>query len=131
MLQKPNRLAKTRDFNLLIKHGRFFGNKIFNLKWLRLAEAENYFPKKENSENFKKQLKIAISAGLKISKSAVKRNRLRRQAREVIRLLTKEEKIKNGYYLLFSAKAGALEKNFAEIRQDIELSLAKIGALKS
>ncbi|MDD2758175.1 MAG: ribonuclease P protein component [Patescibacteria group bacterium] len=129
MLNKLNRLAKVRDFNLLLKHGRFINGSFLTLKMLKLAEAVKYFPPKENPDEFKKQLKIAFSVGLKISKSAVKRNRFRRQLRESVRLLVKKSRLQPGWYLLFVAKAGCLEKNYAEISQETELLLRRSGCL--
>ncbi len=130
MLQPENRLAKTRDFNLLIKHGYFINGSFLSLKALQLSKAKQHFPPKENPEKFETQLRVAFAVGLKISKSAIKRNRFRRQLRESIRLLIKGSKINNGYYLLFIAKSGCLDKTYEEIeKQAIEL-LSKAKTLK-
>lgn len=94
MLQQDNRLRKLRDFNLVMKHGQWVSGQFLDVKALELAKNQNYFPKKEDPESFKKQLKLAIAAGLKVHKSAVKRNRVRRQIREVLRLLIKDGAIK-------------------------------------
>ena len=126
MLIDSNRLAKTRDFNLLVKRGQFVRGSFLDLKYLKLNQIQNYFPKQENAENFKKQLKLAISISTKISKSAVVRNRLKRQLKEAARPFVAGGKIKNGYYLLFIAKPSILEKNFADISQEIKLLFNKI-----
>ena len=130
MLQSINRLAKVRDFNLIIKYGRWVNGSFCDLKWLRLGTIQNYFPKKEDPEKFKKQLKLVFTVGVKISKSAVKRNRVRRQMREVVRLLIKDHQLQNGYYLLFVAKKPILEKNYSEIREEMKLLLFKSGSLQ-
>ena len=129
MLKPANRLKKVRDFNLLFKNGRFVAGSFFDAKYIDLSKNTKHFPKNESVESFIKQLKIGFSIGLKISKVAVKRNRLKRQAREVVRLLLKEDKIKNGYYILFIAKKGSLEKDHAQISQEIELLLNKMKVL--
>lgn len=119
-----------RDFNLLIKNGRWQNGSFFDLKYLELAKIKDLFPKKENPDTFAKQLKIAISAGVKLSKSAVKRNRVRRLIRESVRLIIKGKKLKDGFYLMFVAKPGALEKNFAEVSKEIELLISRARLLK-
>ncbi|HLD60872.1 MAG TPA: ribonuclease P protein component [Patescibacteria group bacterium] len=125
MLQQDNRLAKVRDFNLLMKYGRWANGVILDLKYLELAKIKNYFPKKEDPDKFARQLKIAFTVGLKISKSAVKRNRAKRQMREAVRLLVKDPGLKTGFYLMFVAKKGILEKDYAEISKEMTLLLQK------
>lgn len=125
MFQQENRLKKVRDFNLVIKHGFWVNGQLLDIKVLELAKNQNFFPKKEDSETFKTQLKIAISVGIKISKSAVVRNRVRRQVREVIRLLIKDKKVRTGYYILVVAKKTILTKNYAEISTETKLLLIK------
>jgi len=117
-----------RDFNLLMKNGRWANGTFIDLKYLPLENVP--VPKKENIENFKKQLRIAATVGLKVSKSAVKRNRARRQMREVVRLLMKEEKLKSGVYLLFVAKKDILKKEYAEISEEMKLLLKKSNLIK-
>jgi ribonuclease P protein component len=125
MLPKENRLAKVRDFNLLMKQGRWVNGGFLDIKVLELGKAVEFLPKKENADNFVKQLKLAIVVGLKVSKSAVKRNRLKRQVGEALGLLLKGGRMKTGFYLLVVARKEALEKNYAEISQEIELLLKK------
>lgn len=129
MYPKDNRLAKTRDFNLLLKYGRWANGRIFDLKYLNLPTARKFFPPKEESDNFEKQLKLAITVGLKISKKAVDRNRIKRQASEAIRLLLQKEEIASGYYFLFVAKKGALDSDYTEISQEVKLLLRSARAI--
>lgn len=128
MLPTPNRLTKVRDFNLVIKHGRWISGPFVDLKFLELAKNQNYFPKKEDLDKFKKQLRLALVVGLKVSKSAVVRNRLKRQMREAVRLLLKDGRLKEGFYGMIVAKKGIETKEYAEISKEIELlfSRAKI-----
>lgn len=124
MLQKENRLARVRDFNLLFNYGMWTNTTNLSLRFLCLEKNKNQIPKKENEENFVQQLLVGFTVGLKISKSAVKRNRLKRQMREVVRLLVKDKQIKKGFYLLFVAKAGAIGLSYEEIAKQI-ISLLK------
>ncbi|NQU83258.1 MAG: ribonuclease P protein component [Parcubacteria group bacterium] len=125
MLQTINRLKKVRDFNLIMKHGKWVGGSFLQAKYVKLAKIQEFFPKREDSKEFEKQLRIGFSVGLKVSKSAVKRNRLKRQLREVVRLLIKEDSLENGYYVLIIGKKEALEKDYAEISEEIEGLLRK------
>ncbi|MFH1790240.1 MAG: ribonuclease P protein component [bacterium] len=125
MLQAENRLKKVRDFNLLVKTGKWINGQFFDLKYVKLGEIFNYFPKKEDPDSFKKQLKIAFAVSVKVSKSAVKRNSLKRKARETVRLLIKDNKVKSGYYVLLIAKKQAIAVDYAEISQEIELLFKK------
>mgnify|MGYP001576944420 CR=1 FL=1 len=131
MLQQDNRLRKLRDFNLVMKHGQWVNGHFLDIKVLELVKNQNFFPKKEDPDSFKKQLKLAIAAGLKVHKSAVKRNRVRRQIREVLRLLIKDGLIKNGYYILVVAKKDVLEKDYAEISAELKLLLSRGKVIKS
>ena len=129
MLQQDNRLKKVRDFNLLMKYGRWVNGRFLDLKCLELAKIREYFPKKEDSKVFEGQFKVAFTVGLKIDKRAVIRNRARRQMREVVRLLLKEKKLKNGYYLLFVAKKEILGKEYIDITKEVEVLLKKSGVV--
>ncbi|TAN34235.1 ribonuclease P protein component [Patescibacteria group bacterium] len=129
MLQQENRLRKKRDFDLVLKHGHWMSGRILALKYVELAKIRDYFPKKEDPDNFEKQLKLAIVVGVKVSKSAVKRNRARRQMRETVRLLIKAGRIKVGYYIMVVAKNGVLGANYADISQEVESLLRKIKVL--
>ena len=130
MFTKDNHLAKVRDFNLVLKQGFWVNSQFLSLKVLDLAKNVNYFPKKEDVEKFKKQLKIAINIGLKVSKSAVVRNRAKRQIKEVVRLQMKENHIREGFYLFFVAKPNIKEKSFAEISEEVGLLLQRAKVLK-
>ena len=131
MFQQENRLRKLRDFNLVMKHGQWVNGRFLDIKVLELAKNQAYFPKKEDPDSFKKQLKLAIAAGLKVHKSAVKRNRVRRQIREALRLLLKDGLIKNGYYILVVAKKDVLDKDYAEISQEVKVLLSRGKVLKA
>jgi ribonuclease P protein component len=127
MLQKTNRLAKIRDFNLLLKHGRSVSGSFLSLRSLKLSTAQKYFPPKENPAAFQTQLKIAFAVGLKVSKSAVKRNRARRQLREAVRLMLKDGLIGPGWYLLFAAKPDILNRDYAAIAEECSQLVKKAG----
>lgn len=114
MLPANYRLTRMKDFEILFKEGRFVGANILTLKIWRI-EPEKY-PRRTYQ---KTDLKIGFVVGTKIDKRAVVRNRLKRQMREVVRLLLKDEKIKSGYMMAFIAKKKMIGKTYAEIDKDI------------
>lgn len=128
MLPTENRLTKVRDFNLVMEYGRWINGTFLDIKVLELAKNQNYFSAKVDPEIFKKQLRIAFTVGLKVSKSAVKRNRARRQLREAVRLLVLGQKVASGHYILFVARPKILEQNYASISQEVD-SLLRRGKL--
>lgn len=129
MYKKENHLTKVRDFNMVLKHGFWVNGVFLSLKVLELAKSTAYFPPKEDVDKFKKQLKLAINVGLKVSKSAVVRNRAKRQVREAVRLVMKENSIKEGFYLFFVAKPNIKDKSYAEISQEVKVLLERAKVL--
>lgn len=126
MLPKQYRLRKIKDFDILFKEGRFVDGQFVTAKIWKI-EPEKY-PRREYSvEN----LKIGFVVGKKISKSAVKRNRIKRQVREVVRLLLKEDRLKAGFMVAIVAKSNILGCKYQEIEKDVVQVLRKGGVLKN
>jgi len=120
MLQQQNRLTKMKDFEILMKEG-FFANSAFLSAKIWKIEPEKYPRRKYLADD----LRIGFTVGLKISKKAVVRNRIKRQLREVVRLMLKDDLIKKGYHVLIVAKAGIVGKEYGEIKNDVENLLGK------
>jgi len=103
-----------KDFEILVKEGKFVAGKFLNAK-IWLLDPEKY-PRRKYTTN---DLRIGFAVGLGISKKAVVRNRIKRQLREIIRLLLKEEKIKHGYHVLVMAKKEVVGKEYGEIEKEV------------
>lgn len=71
MLPASFRLYKRSDFKHLFANGRVIYNQYFNIRYIK---------------NNEKNSRFAILVSKKVSKKAVKRNRLKRVIREIIRL---------------------------------------------
>ena len=120
MLQQENRLKRKRDIEITFEQGRFVGGNLVNLKVWKVDPAQ--YPKRGYSGN---ELQFAFVVGVKIDKRAVVRNRLKRQMREVIRLLLKENKIQAGFFVMIMAKKEMLGVEYAKIDQDITAALRR------
>lgn len=125
MLPRPNRLTRTRDFELLFAQGRFAGGAFVTLKFWKIDP--DFEPKRELKAD---DLKIGILVSKKVSKRAVVRNRLKRQVREVVRLLHRDGRLPVGYLLVFSIKAEAKDQLYATLDADVQGVLKRARLLK-
>ncbi|HAT04022.1 MAG TPA: ribonuclease P protein component [Candidatus Magasanikbacteria bacterium] len=114
MLPKQHRLKHMKDWQILFDEGRFFGGECVTLKVWKI-DPEKYPRRKYSLDD----LLIGFAVGTKVHKSAVKRNRAKRQMREVIRLLLKENKASSGFLVGVIAKSCILDKDYAFIEQEI------------
>lgn len=120
MLQQENRLRKKRDIEITFEEGRFVAGNLVNLKVWKVDPIK--YPKRGYTGD---ELQFAFVVGVKIDKRAVVRNRLKRQMREVIRLLLKENKIKTGFFVMIMAKKEMIGIEYAKIDQDIIAALRR------
>lgn len=125
MLPRPNRLTRTRDFELLFAQGRFAGGAFVTLKFWRIVP--EFQPRRQLAAT---DLKIGILVSKKVSKRAVVRNRIKRQVREVVRLLLKENRIPIGYLLVFSVKAEARGQEYVTLETDVKNVLSRARLLQ-
>ncbi|OGH64329.1 MAG: ribonuclease P protein component [Candidatus Magasanikbacteria bacterium RIFCSPHIGHO2_01_FULL_41_23] len=114
MLPRENRLTKMKDYEILFKEGIFCGASLITAKIWKI-QPEKYSRRKYTLED----LKIGFLVSKKVSKRAVDRNRLKRQMREVIRLLLKDKRIDSGYMIAFSAKNNSLDAEYKNIEDNI------------
>lgn len=123
MLPQKNRLRHLRDFDSLLKQGKFVSGTLVTAKvWL--IDPLKY-PRRAYTKD---DLKIAVVVSMKVSKSAVVRNRVKRQLREVVRLLLKEDKVRHGFLISIMAKGDIVGKEYADIEKSI-LELFRRGQL--
>ena len=113
-----------KDFDILFKEGRFVGGALVTMKMWKI-DPEKYPLRKYSVDD----LKIGFVVSKKVHKSAVKRNRLKRQMREVVRLLLKENKLKHGFMISIMAKAEMLGKTYKEIEESVVGGLKRAGVL--
>lgn len=114
MLPDKYRLKHMKDFEILYKEGRFVPGTLVAIKVWQIVP--DMYPRRKYTVE---DLKIGFVVSTKVSKSAVKRNRAKRQMREVVRLLLKEDKIRPGFVVTFMGKEGMLEAEYAEIEKAV------------
>lgn len=112
MLPRENRLIQKPDFEKVKEEGEKFQSNLFGLLVLGTGKPITRFG-------------FVIST--KLSKRAVKRNRVKRILREQVRLLL--ERIKPGFDVVFLGKKPVLESNSREIEKEIKRLFKKAGLL--
>jgi ribonuclease P protein component len=122
MLPEEYRLKRKKDFEILFKEGKFFNGNFLNAKVWKI-ESQKY-PRRNFTPE---ELRFGFVAGLKVSKKAVERNRIKRQMREIVRLSLKENKFKKGHLVAFLAKENAVEAQHQDLAADIAFVLKKSG----
>ena len=111
MLRREYKLKRDNDFKKVFKQGKYFQEDFIKLKILKNKLADNRF---------------AFIVGLKVSKKATRRNKIKRQLEEIIRLnLGKMEK---GFDLVVLPEKEIISKSYSEIEKNL-LNLLKISKL--
>lgn len=125
MLPQINRLTRKRDFEIVFENGRFVSGALVLAKvWQPNLEQ---FPKRGYKVD---DLKFGFVVSKKVEKRAVWRNRVKRQMREVIRLLLKEERIESGYLVVIVAKSEIIGHEYNDIEKDLLSVLQRARVLK-
>ena len=113
MLPAKNRLTKEGDFKRVYTSGRSFFSSSIRLKTL---------------PNHLAVSRAAVVVSTKVSKKATKRNKLKRQLREIIRLNFK--KLNSGHDIVVSVQPQALKIDFEQLEKDLLGLLKKARILK-
>ena len=113
MVPAKNRLKKDKEIKLLFEKSRGVFGRCLGVR-LRL--------------NHLAETRFVFITGLKVSKSAVVRNLLRRQMREAIRKHLEE--IKRGFDVALVAKKEMIGAKFAVIEDDVLKTLEKANLIK-
>jgi ribonuclease P protein component len=112
-LQRRHRLSRSRDFDAVYRQGRSVSTRFLVLYW---------FPREEVGEDPRVGLAVPRKAG-----GAVKRNRLKRQLRDIVRPLLPELPVAHDYVLV--ARPGLAEgveaRGFDWLRERVREVLQK------
>ena len=112
MLKKINRLTKKKEFDNIWQKGRSSFDKILGIKTL---PNELAFPR------------FGILVGLKYSKKAVERNKLKRQLREIIRAELPGIKVGNDF--IITVLPGAKQAEFEDLERSLATNLKRLRLL--
>lgn len=98
MLSRRYKLKRNNDFKKVFKQGQYYQKDYIKLKVLA---------------NNLKISRFAFVIGLKISKKAVERNKIRRQLEEITRY--KFDKIKTGFDVVIMPNSEIIDKSYKRI----------------
>jgi len=112
MLPRQNRLATDKDFARLFKSGRFFDGPGIGLKAVAAGPGV---------------LRLGFAVGVKVAKRAVARNLIKRRLREIVR--KRLPSMRTGCHLVFIAKPGAADLEFADLEKAVDILLKKSGVI--
>ena len=113
MLPRENRLVRKPDFEKVKEKGKKFQSNLFGLL---------VFPNEEEISRF------GFVISKKLSKRAVKRNRVKRILREQVRMIL--FKIIPGFDVVFLGKKALLESSSGEVGLEVKRLLRKASLLK-
>lgn len=103
MLPKELRLRKENDFKRVFGEGKLFRTPFFDLRTVN---------------NGLKFCRFGFIVGLKVSKGATQRNRLRRQLAGAVKII--KNQIKPGFDIVFIGKTALIGKKQEEIIQNFQ-----------
>ena len=106
MKNQISSLKKQEDFKSIIK-GKKINNKYLTIFFRKLSDKNN------------KNLNISFLVQKKISKSAVKRNRVKRQMRAIMNDAIKNININLNYSYLLISKSPLLEIEYKKIKETV------------
>lgn len=111
MLKKENRLSTNFEFNVTRKHGKKVSGDYCSIFFLK-------------PNNYQGTVKVGIVVPKKISKIAVKRNRLKRIFSEIIR--KKIDSLPKNCWVVVHPKPSSLNQEYEKISTDVNKVLSKI-----
>lgn len=112
MLPKKNKLKRDRDFKRIFEQGKYYEQDFIKLRVLK---------------NDLKISRFGFIVGLKISKKATARNKIRRHLEEVVRLNL--NKIKLGFDIIILANPAIIEKDYQTTEKTLIILFKKTGVI--
>lgn len=117
---KPSRLSGRKVNDYLRRKGKTWKGKTMLIKWLHGA------PKNPNIHPETMAVYIGTAASVRLDKSAVRRNRMRRRCREAFRITLKSHKKLPTIQLLVTPRTASLDCVFEDIVFDVESFLSQL-----
>ena len=113
MLPAKHRLTKDKEFNNIFKKGKSSYSTTLGIKVVK------------NNLDYSR---FGILVGVKVSKKAIVRNRIKRLIREIIHARLKE--LKTGYDVVIIAQAQVVDQTKEEIKQGLVAQIKKLHLYK-
>jgi len=113
MLPRKYKLKRDNDFRKVFKQGRYSQGGFIRLKFLK---------------NDLKYSRFAFVIGLKISKKAVQRNKIRRWLEHIVRL--EFDQIRAGFDFVVLVEPEIVKKNYQEIEQELDSLFKKVKLIR-
>lgn len=113
MLPRPYRLTKKAEIERVFRRGRSFFTGILGVK---------------AAQSDRKLSRFAIVVSTKVAKKATARNRLKRQLREIIRLMRAD--VATGYDVVVLARDGIKKSSREELQRAVETAFRKLGLMR-
>ena len=110
---KLSRLSGRKVNDFLRRKGNVWKGNTMTIRWLPSA------PRNPNIHPDTEALYVGTAASLKLHKSAVKRNRMRRRCREALRVYVKDMDNFTVMQLLITPKIASLTCDYDDIKRDI------------
>jgi|SRR3989344_3261770 len=108
-LPSKSRLSNSSGVKKVFKRGKNISSELFQIKFIPAEAGVS---------------KFAFIVGLKVSKKAVARNRLRRKLSEIIRLNI--SKIRQGFFIVIMAKPKTVGREYRYLEKDLMDALSRI-----
>lgn len=109
MLEKKNRIRLDKEFDQIFKTGQSFYDRGLGIK---------------SSNNFIKETRVGFLVGLKVSKKAVIRNKIKRRLRELIR--AELPLLKKSKDIVIISLPQLVDMNFNEIKKSLKKILQNL-----
>ncbi|MFC1701102.1 ribonuclease P protein component [Patescibacteria group bacterium] len=114
MLPRKYKLKKKTDFKKVFDKGKYYQGRFISLKILK---------------NDLEISRFGFIVGLKISKKAVDRNRIKRRLENTVQIIQK--RIKFGFDVVVMVRPEIIEKKYTEIKENLLDLFKKSGLLLS
>ncbi len=108
MLSREYKLKRDNDFKKVFNEGKYYRDNFIGIKYLK------------NDLEFSR---FAFIVGLKISKKAVVRNRVKRRLEEIVRLSL--DQIKKGFDIVVMVESQIIKEDYQKIESELVNVLEK------
>ena len=95
-------MKRNNDFKKVFEKGKYFQKNFIKIKYLKNGLDKNQF---------------GLIVGIKISKKAVERNRIKRWVEEIIHL--NSDQIKTGFNIIIMFNPDIIEKKYSQVEEEL------------